>query len=399
MVAVGPTAEVGAGRRTIDAEGALRHARASWTSTPTSTPSWPGTRWGRRRAGTASRRWCWATAGSPSRPCKPGDREELAEMMESVEDIPADSIMDGPGLGLVELRRVPRRGRALAQGPQRGRHGRPLRGAGPRHGRAQPERGAGRPPTTSSACAPWWTRPSAPAPSASPRHGRCCTGCPTVDRCPARGPPTTSCWPSPRSWAAISGACSRPPRGWASATTTTTPPSRAEIDLLADITEASGRPVTFGLAHSYRRDDLYRRVLEMVNEQQRGRGQRAAPDHGPGHRHPVRPVPPHPLRPHPALEAAAPALAGGEADRAARPGQPHAAHRGRPRRRPDEFFTGAYVLDDDHLDYAHDPANTLKAGGRPPRRDARSRRSSTSPSSPTAGCSSTGRSSTSGSTR
>src|SRR5262249_12459187 len=25
-------------------------------------------------------------------PCKPGDREELAEMMESVEDIPADSI-------------------------------------------------------------------------------------------------------------------------------------------------------------------------------------------------------------------------------------------------------------------------------------------------------------------
>ncbi len=28
-------------------------------------------------------------------PCKPGDREELAEMMESVEDIPADSIMEG----------------------------------------------------------------------------------------------------------------------------------------------------------------------------------------------------------------------------------------------------------------------------------------------------------------
>ena len=28
-------------------------------------------------------------------PCKPGDRRYLAEMMESVEDIPADSIMDG----------------------------------------------------------------------------------------------------------------------------------------------------------------------------------------------------------------------------------------------------------------------------------------------------------------
>src|SRR6478752_1640953 len=28
-------------------------------------------------------------------PCKPSDREYLAEMMESVEDIPADSIMEG----------------------------------------------------------------------------------------------------------------------------------------------------------------------------------------------------------------------------------------------------------------------------------------------------------------
>ena len=39
-----------------------RHARASSTSTPTSTRSWRGTRSGRRRAGTASPRWCSATA-------------------------------------------------------------------------------------------------------------------------------------------------------------------------------------------------------------------------------------------------------------------------------------------------------------------------------------------------
>ena len=48
-----------------------------------------------------------------------------------------------PGLGLVELRRVPRCGGALAQGHQRRRHGRALRGARARHGRAEPRRGPG----------------------------------------------------------------------------------------------------------------------------------------------------------------------------------------------------------------------------------------------------------------
>ena len=47
------------------------------------------------------------------------------------------------GLGLGDLRRVPRARRALAQGPQRRRHGRALRGAPARDGRAQPRRDAG----------------------------------------------------------------------------------------------------------------------------------------------------------------------------------------------------------------------------------------------------------------
>ena len=42
--------------------------------------------------------------------------------------------------------------------------------------------------------------------------------------------------------------------------------SRAEIGWMADLSIASGRPVTFGLAHSDRRPDLYRRVMEFVDE-------------------------------------------------------------------------------------------------------------------------------------
>ena len=94
VVAVGPSAEVGTGRRTIDAEGCLvtpgfvdihTHLDAQLAWDPMGSSS------------------CWhgvtsvvlGNCGVTFAPCKPGDREELAEMMESVEDIPADSIMDG----------------------------------------------------------------------------------------------------------------------------------------------------------------------------------------------------------------------------------------------------------------------------------------------------------------
>ena len=91
-------------------------------------------------------------------PVQPDDREYLAEMMESVEDIPADVHPRRPAVGLEDLRRVPRRRRPHAQGHERRRHGRPLRGALPRHGRAQPRRGARDRPTTSRRCASSSTR-------------------------------------------------------------------------------------------------------------------------------------------------------------------------------------------------------------------------------------------------
>ena len=62
-------------------------------------------------------------------PCRPADRQYLAELMESVEDIPADSILEGLpwdwetyGEYLDTLDRIPTR-------HQRRRDGRSLRGA------------------------------------------------------------------------------------------------------------------------------------------------------------------------------------------------------------------------------------------------------------------------------
>ncbi|HVN51299.1 MAG TPA: amidohydrolase family protein, partial [Acidimicrobiales bacterium] len=137
--------------------------------------------------------------------------------------------------------------------------------------------------------------------------------------------------------------------------------TRAEVDMMADITEASGRPLTFGLAHSYRRDDLYRRVLEFVNERNAA-GANVRPQttargigllFGLSHRTPFdgarswRRL--HML----SLEERLTVLR----DPVSRM-QLIEDGRDQP---ADEFFSGVYVLDDAHLDYRHDPDNTLLA--------------------------------------
>ena len=74
-------------------------------------------------------------------PVGPGQREFLAEMMESVEDIPRRGHPRGPAVGLDDLRRLPRLARPHAEGHQRRRPRRPLRDAGRGDGRARHGRG------------------------------------------------------------------------------------------------------------------------------------------------------------------------------------------------------------------------------------------------------------------
>ena len=193
---------------------------ASSTSTPTSTPSWPGTRSAPCRAGTASPPRSWATAASRSRPCKPADRQLLAEMMESVEDIPADAILTGLPWDwesypeyLDSYARMPK---GINVGGMVGHCSVRIAAMGDRaidqhHADA---------PRTSWRCARSSRRRWRAAPSASRRPAPTSTRRPTAGRCPAPGPRPRSCSPSARSWAGSARACS-------SARSTTTASSTA----------------------------------------------------------------------------------------------------------------------------------------------------------------------------
>ena len=129
----------GTGKREIDAEGHLvtpgfvdlhTHLDAQIGWEPTMTPvSWHGVT-------TALLGNCGVTFA----PCKPSDRELLAGMMETVEDIPKHAIMTGLPWRLGGLRRVPRCDREPRAFTQHGRPRRPLRGSLLRHGRARRRR-------------------------------------------------------------------------------------------------------------------------------------------------------------------------------------------------------------------------------------------------------------------
>ncbi len=132
IVAVAPSIAASAPRE-IDATGRLvtpgfvdvhthLDAQLAWDALPTSS--------------------CWhgitsavlGNCGVTFAPVGPGQREFLAEMMESVEDIPRRGHPGRSALGLDHLRRVSRVVGPHPQGHQRRRHGGSLRPAGGRHG-------------------------------------------------------------------------------------------------------------------------------------------------------------------------------------------------------------------------------------------------------------------------
>jgi N-acyl-D-aspartate/D-glutamate deacylase len=199
-------------------------------------------------------------------PCRPGDRDYLAELMESVEDIPARSILDGLpwdwqtyGEYLDSLERLPR---GVNVGGMVGH-------CAVRQW-AMGERGLDRGPATADDIATM-------VDLVDEAIGRGALGFSTsrtlLHRVPD-GRPVPGTWAEPEELLAIGDVLGRHGRG----TFEVAPrlgerdgddldATRAEVAWMAEINRRTGRPVTFGLAHSFARPDLYARVLEFVDDE------------------------------------------------------------------------------------------------------------------------------------
>jgi N-acyl-D-aspartate/D-glutamate deacylase len=346
-------------RRTIDAEGCLvtpgfvdihTHLDAQLAWDPMGSSS------------------CWhgvtsvvlGNCGVTFAPCKPGDREELAEMMESVEDIPADSIMEGLAWDWSSygeyLDAVERWPKGINVGGMVGHCAVRVHAMG--------ERSLDEAPATADDVARMCELVDEAIGAGALGFSTSRT---LLHRVPD-GRPVPGTWADAEELLAIAAVMGRHGRGVFEAAprlgerdTDAYVATRAEVDMMADITETSGRPLTFGLAHSYRRDDLYRRVLEFVNERN-ATGARVRPQttargigllFGLSHHTPFDGSRSWKRLRMLSLEERLTVLR----DPASRM-QLIEDGRDQP---GDEFFSGVYVLDDAHLDYRHDPENTLLA--------------------------------------
>ena len=200
-------------------------------------------------------------------PCRPEDRSYLAELMESVEDIPRDAILGGLpwdwvtyGEYLGSMGRLPKgpnvggmvghcavRQHAMgrAQPGRRARH----RGRHHRHGEAG-RRGHGRRRARVLDLA-----------DAAPHRPRRPTGPGHV------GQHRRALRLRRRAGPARARASSRPPPASASATARTWPAPGPRWRGWARCPAGSGRPVTFGLVQSDRRPELFRQIVGFAKEQ------------------------------------------------------------------------------------------------------------------------------------
>ncbi len=199
-------------------------------------------------------------------PVRKGEKEWLAELMESVEDIPAASILEGLAwdwetygeyLGAID---------ALPKGVNVGGM---VGHCAVRH-YAMGERSLDEAPASDDDIAvdvrPRRRGDGRRARSASRRRARCCTAFPTAGPCPARGPTSASCSRSPTCSAGTARACTRSRRVF-ERPGDDYEGTRAEVHWMAEINRRTGRPVTFGLAQSNAGPELFRKILELVDEE------------------------------------------------------------------------------------------------------------------------------------
>jgi N-acyl-D-amino-acid deacylase len=357
ITAIGPVEDEG--RREIDAEGCIvtpgfvdihTHLDAQLAWDPIGSSS------------------CWhgvtsvvlGNCGVTFAPCKEADREQLAKMMESVEDIPADSIMAGLAWDWTTygeyLEAVGRWPKGVNVGGMVGHCAVRVHAMGERSLSEEPAT----PEDIDVMCALVDEAIGAGALGFS-------TSRTLLHRVPD-GRPVPGTWAAGDELTAIAEVMGRHGRGVFEAAARLGEGARdpyeaigTEVAMMADISIASGRPLTFGLAHTFLLDDLYRRVLDHVDVGN-ARGAHVRPQttargigilFGLTHRTPFDGTPSwQRLGTLPLDEKLA--LLRDPTSRA----QLIDDGRDRP---DDTFLRSTYVLDETSLDYAHDPGNSIAA--------------------------------------
>ena len=199
-------------------------------------------------------------------PCRPEDRTTLAEMMESVEDIPRDAIMDGLpwdwvsyGEYLASVGRMPK-------GPNVGG----MVGHCAVRQFVMGDRGLSEEPATADEIA-------AMASLVDEAMGAGALGFSTsrtlMHKVPdGRNVPGT--WAQPEELYAIAEVLKSHGKGvfenagrLGERDDDQLSNTRAELAWMGEVSRRSGRPVSFGLTQSFRRPDLYRRVIEFAKDE------------------------------------------------------------------------------------------------------------------------------------
>lgn len=200
-------------------------------------------------------------------PCRPQDRRDLAEMMESVEDIPADAIMSGLswewetyGEYLADLDRRPK---GLNVGGMVGHSALRRYVMGDRANDADP--------TTEDLAAMVELVDEAMAAGALGLSSSR-----TILHTGADGRPIPGTFAGLDELLALSGVLGRHGRGvfetaaMLGSQNKATPESTVEeVAILSEISRATGRPVSFGLTQTVAGEDMHRQVLELVAEANR----------------------------------------------------------------------------------------------------------------------------------
>jgi len=201
-------------------------------------------------------------------PCKPEDRSYLAEMMESVEDIPRDAIMAGLPWDWVTYGDYLRTLDRLPKGPNVGG----MVGHSAVRQYAMGERGLDRAPATTDDIAAMVELVDEAMAGGALGFSTSRT---LLHRVPD-GRPVPGSFAEPaelyafadvlgRHGTGIFESASRLGEGDDQDLTST----RAELAWMGEVSRRSGRPVSFGLAHHFRRPDLFRRVIGFAKEENR----------------------------------------------------------------------------------------------------------------------------------